>query len=96
LQSHLWNSLPFAKGFEKSPIKYILTGQLEYNMSEAKTFGEHRSEWITISTDEYESMRATLDVLSDSELMEQIRDSKVDYKAGNYKNIREIIDENSK
>ena len=61
-------------------------------MSEAKTFGEHRSGWVTISTDEYESMRSTIDVLSDLELMEQIRDSKADYRAGKYKNVRDLID----
>jgi len=64
-------------------------------MSEAKTFGGHRAEWITISTDEYESMKSTIEVLSNSELMEQIRDSKADYKSGNYKNIRELLHENS-
>ena len=64
-------------------------------MSEAKTFGGHRAEWITISTDEYESMKSTIEVLSDSELMEQIRDSKADYISGNYKNIRELLNENS-
>lgn len=61
-------------------------------MSEAKIFGEHKSGWITISTDEYESMKSTIDVLSDSELMEQIRDSKADHSAGKYKNVRELID----
>ena len=64
-------------------------------MSEAKTFGGHRAEWITISTDEYESMKSTIEVLSDSELMEQIRNSKADYRSGNYKNIRELLHENS-
>ena len=61
-------------------------------MSEVKTFGEHRAEWITISADEYESMKSTIEVLSNSELMEQIRDSKADYISGNYKNIRELLD----
>ncbi|MBN2489019.1 MAG: hypothetical protein JXA98_08330 [Methanosarcinaceae archaeon] len=65
-------------------------------MSEAKIFGEHKSGWVTISTDEYESMKSTIDVLSDSELMEQIRDSKADYRDGNFKNVRELIDENVK
>ena len=64
-------------------------------MSEAKIFGGHRAEWITISTDEYESMKSTIEILSDSELMGQIRDSKADYRSGNYKNIRELLNENS-
>ena len=36
--------------------------------------GKHQAEWITISTDEYYSMRRTIDVLSDKELMTQIRE----------------------
>ena len=63
-------------------------------MSETKTFGGHTAEWITISTDEYESMMSTIEVLSNSDLMEQIRDSKADYRSGNYKNIRDLLHEN--
>jgi hypothetical protein len=38
--------------------------------------GKHQAEWITISTDEYDSMRRMIDVLSDKELMTQIREGK--------------------
>ena len=38
--------------------------------------GKHVAEWITISVDEYESMRRTIDVLSDRALMEQIGEAK--------------------
>jgi len=38
--------------------------------------GKHSTEWITISADEYESMRRTIDVLSDSDLMQQIEEGK--------------------
>jgi hypothetical protein len=34
--------------------------------------GKHASEWITISRDEYDSMRRTIEVLSDRDLLEQI------------------------
>lgn len=61
-------------------------------MSEVKMAGEHKAHWVTISSDEYESMKSTLEVLSDSELIEQIRDSKEDYKAGRYKKLRDLID----
>ncbi len=35
--------------------------------------GEHKTEWITISVDEYESMKRTIEVLSDKDLMAQIK-----------------------
>ena len=34
--------------------------------------GNHQTEWITISTDEYYSMQRTIEVLSDKDLMDQI------------------------
>ncbi|RJS73928.1 hypothetical protein CW696_00430 [ANME-2 cluster archaeon] len=42
------------------------------------TYGAHEVEWITISTDEYESMRRTIEILSDRDLMEQIEEGKKD------------------
>ena len=60
-------------------------------MSEVKTIGEHKTSWITISSDEYESMKSTLEVLSDNELLEQIKESEEDYKAGRYKKLRDLI-----
>ena len=44
----------------------------------AVTHGVHEARWITISTDEYESMRRTIEILSDRDLMEQIEDGKRD------------------
>jgi PHD/YefM family antitoxin component YafN of YafNO toxin-antitoxin module len=32
----------------------------------------HSSEWITISLDEYESMKRTIEILSNADLMDQI------------------------
>ena len=61
--------------------------------SEIKSMGEHVAQWVTISSDEYESMKSTLEVLSDPELMKQIRESEEEYKAGNYKELRELMDE---
>ena len=55
--------------------------------------GEHVAQWVTISSDEYESMKSTLEVLSDPELMAQIKESEEEYKAGNYKELRELMDE---
>ena len=45
-------------------------------MSEVARKGKHQTEWITISVDEYESMRRTIDVLSDKDLMEQVKEGK--------------------
>jgi len=44
----------------------------------AVTHGVHEARWITISTDEYESMRRTIEILSDRDLMGQIEDGKKD------------------
>ncbi|RZN14828.1 MAG: hypothetical protein EF812_04515 [Methanosarcinales archaeon] len=44
----------------------------------AATYGAHEAKWITISTDEYESMRRTIEILSDRDIMEQIEDGKKD------------------
>ncbi|MCX9025516.1 MAG: hypothetical protein OIN85_05405 [Candidatus Methanoperedens sp.] len=65
-------------------------------MSEVKTIGEHKTSWVTISNDEYESMKSTLEVLSDTELLEQIKESEEDYKAGRYKKLRDLIKEAKK
>ena len=61
--------------------------------SEIKSFGEHKARWVTISSDEYESMKSTLEILSDPELMQQIEMSREDYKAGRYKELSELMDE---
>ncbi|MFA4936455.1 MAG: hypothetical protein WC568_11525 [Candidatus Methanoperedens sp.] len=44
-----------------------------------------------VSLDEYESMKSTLEVLSDTELLQQIEESEEDYKAGRYKKLRDLI-----
>ena len=48
--------------------------------------------WVTISSDEYESMKSTLGVMSDPELLQQIEESLEDFKAGRYKELRELIE----
>jgi len=61
--------------------------------SETEAFGEHKAQWITISSDEYESMKSTLEVLSDSELLEQIKESREDFKAGRFRKLHELMNE---
>ncbi|MFV2040632.1 MAG: hypothetical protein ACC644_01440 [Candidatus Hydrothermarchaeales archaeon] len=45
-------------------------------MSGAVQGKKQGTKWITISVDEYESMKRTIDVLSDKEVMSQIRAGK--------------------
>ncbi|PXF57970.1 MAG: hypothetical protein C4B59_14090 [Candidatus Methanogaster sp.] len=54
--------------------------------------GEHRARWITISNDEYEGMKSTIEVLSDNELLRQIQESREDYRRGRFKKLSELID----
>jgi len=59
--------------------------------SEIEALSEHKAHWITISSDEYDSMKSTIEVLSDSELMEQIKESREDFRAGNFRKLRDLI-----
>jgi PHD/YefM family antitoxin component YafN of YafNO toxin-antitoxin module len=58
---------------------------------EIKYLGEYMVRWVTISSDEYESMKSTLEILSDPELMQQIDESRDDFKAGRYKELHELM-----
>ena len=52
--------------------------------------GEHRARWATTSSDEYESMKSTIEVLSDNELLKQIQESREDYRLGKFKKLSEL------
>jgi len=41
-----------------------------------KENGKHETTYVTIGKDEYDSMKRTINVLSDKELMKQLRESK--------------------
>jgi PHD/YefM family antitoxin component YafN of YafNO toxin-antitoxin module len=57
-------------------------------MTETVKHGRHQTEWITISVDEYESMRRTIEVLSDRDLMYQIEEGKrADIKIRNFEEL---------
>lgn len=62
-------------------------------MSEAITEGKHEAKWVTISSDEYESMKATIEILSDPETMEQLRKSKEDIAKGRIKDWKTFVTE---
>lgn len=47
-------------------------------MATASAAGKHQSGWITISTDEFESMKETIEVLSDIDIMKQLEEGKKD------------------
>ena len=53
---------------------------------------EHKVRWATTSSDEYESLKSTIEVLSDNELLKQIRESREDYRLGRFKKLSELID----
>jgi PHD/YefM family antitoxin component YafN of YafNO toxin-antitoxin module len=54
-------------------------------------FEERKAHRTTISRDEYNSMKSTLEVLSDFELIKQIKESREDFKYGRYKKLHELI-----
>ena len=60
---------------------------------EIKYLGEHMLRGVIISSDEYESMKSTLEIMPDPELLQQIEISREDYKAGRYKELSELMDE---
>ena len=62
-------------------------------MGQLKIEGKHEAAWVTISSDEYDSMKATIEALSDSEVMEQFRKSEEDIKAGRTKSWDEFVKE---
>jgi len=47
-------------------------------MATASVTGKHQYGWITISTDEFESMKETIEVLSDIDIMKQLDEGKKD------------------
>ncbi|ODS38500.1 hypothetical protein BEH94_08955 [Candidatus Altiarchaeales archaeon WOR_SM1_SCG] len=53
----------------------------------------HETTYITISRDEYDSMKSTLEILADKELMESIRRGEEDIKAGRTTPLNDFIKE---
>jgi len=61
-------------------------------MATASVIGKHQSGWITISTDEYESMKETIEVLSDIEITKQLEEGKKDStKVGDFEELAEEL-----
>ncbi len=62
-------------------------------MPTIKEIGKHETSYVIISKDEYDSMQATIEVLSDNELLEQICKSKEDIKKAKTKKWDEFSKE---
>ena len=60
-------------------------------MSQLQMKGKHEAYWITISSDEYESMKSTIETLSDPEVMKQLMESQADIKTGRTKNWDDFV-----
>jgi len=62
-------------------------------MATASVTGKHQSGWITISTDEYESMKESIEVLSDIDIMKQLEEGKKDStKVRDFEELAEEMD----
>ena len=59
-------------------------------MSELQVHGEHKTQWVTISMDEYESMKATIEILSSPDAMRKIRKGEAELRAGKGKRLEDI------
>jgi len=62
-------------------------------MPKLKMEGKHEALWVTISSDEYESLKATIETLSDIEVMEQLRKSEEDIRIGRTRSWDEFVNE---
>ena len=51
---------------------------------------KHETEWITISLDEYESMKATLEILSSPKAMEKIRRGEQERLSGRGQKLEDV------
>lgn len=54
---------------------------------------EHKTTYVTISKDEYESMKATLEVLQDENLMRQLKESERAIREGRVRKWRDFMKE---
>lgn len=52
--------------------------------------GKHKTEWITISMDEFESMKSTIEILSDPEAMKELRQGEKERLQGKSRRFDEV------
>ena len=60
-------------------------------MAKVSVTVKHQSGWITISTDEYESMKETIEVISDIDIMKQLEEGKKDSTKA--RDFEELVEE---
>ena len=59
-------------------------------MNKLQVHGEHKTECVTISLDEYESLLATLEILSSPEAMEKIKQGEKERLEGKLKSLEQV------
>lgn len=59
-------------------------------MSELMLHGEHKTQWVTISLDEYESLLATIETLANPKAMEKIKQGERERLEGKLKSLDQI------
>lgn len=59
-------------------------------MSELKMHGKHETQWVTISLDEYESMKATIEILSSPKAMKKIMQGEKELLAGKGRKLEDV------
>ena len=52
--------------------------------------GEHKTQWVTISLDEYESMKSTIDTLSSPKAMKKIMQGEKELAEGKGKSLETV------
>ena len=95
-QTILWKRMRYQKNnyfLITQSLNIVQSNSYYKDMNELVAFGEHKARWVTIPLDEYESMKSTIEVLSDPELMEQIKESREDFKAGRFKTLQNLLKE---
>lgn len=50
-----------------------------------------RAKAVLMSADEFDSWRETMEIMSDPELMKDIKEAEEDYKKGNYVTLEEVL-----
>lgn len=54
---------------------------------------KHETSFVVISRDEYDSMKETIEILSDKELMEQVKESKIAKENGKIRSFEDVAEE---
>ncbi len=52
--------------------------------------GRHETEWITITTDEYNSMKSTLEILSNPNLKKEVLEGKKQAREGKVRKLKDV------